>query len=344
MKFLRNLSKKNVKIDLEKTEALLNTNWKFILIGLLVFICLTGIAALAAFFITLRSPEEVLVPNVEGKELTVALQEMQVKELFPKIQMQYSSSNEDEGLILSQSPSGGAIVKAGKRITLTVSQGAVLDRVGDYVGMNIEDLRVELKALFSSSTPMIQIPEVIMYKEDTSAPGTILEQNPPANTSLSHPVTLELVVSSGQVEETATVPDLVGLSLNDALLQLNRNKLIFVFSSQDSIDEEDAGIILSQSIPGGQENIPAFTRIDAVISIPSEVVDGLAYGLLEQNLPIYPYALQMELQATPLEGNPYSIITFEHTGGLLTIPYAVQPGTTLRLTAQGNEVYSFIVP
>ncbi len=344
MKFLRKALKKNIKIDLNKTENLLNTNWKFLLIGLLAFVFLTGVAALAAFFLSVRSPEEVLVPNVVGKDLSLALQEMQVKELYPKIQLQYSNTNEDEGLILDQSPAAGSIVKAGKRITLTVSQGAVLDRIGNYIGMNIEDLRAELQTLFSSASPMIRIPEEIMYKEDTSAPGTILEQNPPASTSISRPVILELVVSSGQVSETATIPALVGLSLNDVLSQMSRNKLNFIFTGQAPAEGQDPGVVLSQSTPANQESVTAFTRVDAVITIPTEVIDDYAYGIFEQNLPAYPYALKMELSATPPEEDSFSILSFEHTGGLLTIPYAVPPGTTLRLTAEGREVSTYLVP
>ena len=54
----------------------------FILLGtFILMIC----ACAAAFFIMVKGAEEVLVPNVEGKDLASALLEMQIKELYPVI-------------------------------------------------------------------------------------------------------------------------------------------------------------------------------------------------------------------------------------------------------------------
>ena len=342
MNFLQKLKAK--MIDLKKAEAVFSINWKFFLATIVTFIIITGIVAIAVFFISVKPPEQVLVPNLIGKELTVALQEMQVKELYPKIQMRYSDTDEDQGLVLEQNPSGGSISKAGKRIELIVSQGAVLDRVGNYIGMNIDDLQTQLSGLFASSAiPMISIPDVIMYKNDVAEQGTILEQNPPANTRIARPVTLELVVSSGEEIKGIRVPNITGLSLNDALLQLNRNKITFMFTAQETKDGETPGTVLSQKWPVGKEFVPQFTRIDSIISIPPEPVDGIVYGILDYDLPKYPYALKIELIASPPEEEDYSIVSFFHTGNNITIPYAVPEGTLLTLKAQGNEITTLLV-
>ena len=342
MNFFKKLQEK--MINLEKAESVFLINWKFFLVTILAFIIITGITAIAVFFFVVKSPEKVLVPNVVGKELTEALQEMQVKELYPKIQMRYSDTNEDKGFVLDQSPSAGTITKANKRIELVISQGAVLDRVGDYIGMDIEDLRTQLSGLFaSSSIPLIQIPDVIMYKNDIAPQGTILEQNPPANTKIARPVTLELVVSAGKEVKGVRVPNITGLSLNDALLQLNRNKITFMFTAQEPKEGEEPGVVVSQKWPVGEEFVPQYTRIDSVITIPSSPVDDLMYGILDYDLPKYPYALKIELIASPPEGDDYSIVSFYHTGNNITIPYAVPAGTRLILNAQGNEVTTFVV-
>ncbi len=345
MKLLKNLSQIKLKLDLKNLDDLFNKNWKFLLKTLIVFFIITGLSALAIFFAVVQSPEQVLVPEVVGKDLTVALQEMQVKELYPKIQLRYSETSEEKGLVLEQSPSAGAIVKAGRRINLVVSQGAILDRVGDYVGLQVEDLRAQLQTLFAaSSNPMIRIPDVIMFQPDESEPGTILEQNPPANTNISRPITLELVVSSGLDDDTARIPNIAGLSLNDALLQLSRNKVIFMFTPQAMTDGQEPGTIVSQTWPsGGEESVPIYTRVNSIIALPSEPVDGIVYGLVQEVLPQYPYALELNLVASPPDGDDYSIVTLFHTGRELTIPYAVPQGTRLTLMAQENEVLNFIV-
>lgn len=341
MKFLKKVP--NLKLDLEQSEQSLAINGRFAFKAMLILIVVLGLSALAVFFIAVKSPELVLVPDVVGKDLTEALQEMQIKELYPKIQLHYSNSADEKGLILEQTPSGGAIVKAGRRINLTVSQGVILDRVEDYVGMNVDALRTQLQTLFSASnTPMIRIPDTLSYMEDVSEAGTILGQNPPPNTSLSRPITLDLVVSSGPGNEEARIPNITGLSLNDTLLQLSRNKIIFNFTAQVPEEGQESGVVLSQIWPVGLEALPIYSRIEAVISIPIEPVDDLVYGLLTENLPQYPYALPVELIAEPVEGETYTVVSFNHNGGLLTIPYAVAQDTRLTLFALGNEVLSFI--
>ena len=162
-------------IDLDKTEETIRTNRKLIFTVAALMLCFMFLAALAAFFISVKSPERVMVPDVTGKDLADALQEMQAKELYPKIRLRYSKSPEEKGSVLEQSPSGGTIVKAGERINLTVSQGVVLDRVENYVGMKIDDVRAQLQTLFaSSSVQMIKLPDVPIYKEDAAEAGTIL--------------------------------------------------------------------------------------------------------------------------------------------------------------------------
>src|SRR5574344_2200985 len=92
------------------------------------------IVCLAVFFASVKGAEKVMVPNVVGKDLETALLEMQAKELYGKIQLKYSDVPGDEGTVLNQNPHAGAIVKAYRRITLTVSSGAVIDIVENYIG------------------------------------------------------------------------------------------------------------------------------------------------------------------------------------------------------------------
>ena len=100
----------------------------------LILMSLLTIMVMAVFFLSVKGKEEVMVPNVVGKELSAALLEMQVKELYPKLQLKYSNFVDDKGTVLEQSPPAGSIVKAGRRINLVVSRGAVIDTVKDYVG------------------------------------------------------------------------------------------------------------------------------------------------------------------------------------------------------------------
>lgn len=336
----------DLRLNFTKYIESIQSNWKALLFTAIVAVLFMGAITLAVFFAMVKSPEEVLVPNVVNKPLEEALQEMQVKELYPKIQLRYSNTQSDKGYVLEQNPAAGSIVKAQRHIDLVVSKGAVIDRVGNYVGQKLDDVKLALQALMAESAiPLINLPDVPTYRSDSSEAGTILEQDPLPDTALTSPITMSLIVSSGPGNETTRVPYIVGYSLNDTLLQMSRSKIVFNFTaaSPEKMDPERPGVVISQKLPEENENIPIYTSTDCVINIPDTIVDGNVYGIYEIDLPSYPYALKVSLDAYPRDGDSYNVVTFKHPGGKLTIPYAVPRLTVLVLTVQEQEVARFTV-
>ncbi len=339
---MKKISWSNFRINYHKGMENLQQNT-----GALVFTVLSTIVVMAAvfcavFFWVVKSPERVLVPNVVGQNLEDALISMQVKELYPKISLRYSNSASEKGSVLEQNPQPGAIVKAGRRINLVVSKGAIVDRVGDYVGMQLEAVRSQLQAQFAgSAVQQIKLTDTPMYQADEAVAGTILEQDPPADTAVDGPVTVQLVVSSGPANETTIMPWLVGMSLNDALLTWSRYKVIYQFSARLPEEGEQPGTILNQRMStqlSEDGTVPIYTVSRVEIAMPDEVVNNNVYGIYETSLPNYPYALNVSLDVEPAEGEPYTLVNLRHTGGLLTIPYAVPRYSVLVLSVQGKEI------
>ncbi len=293
-------------------------------------IFLMSIVALIVFFVHVQGAEKVMVPNVVGKQLEDALLEMQVKELYPKINLRYSEVPGDEGTILDQSPSSGSIVKGYSRVSLVVSRGVIVDSVENYVGTNLEDLRMKLQTLFAGSTKPLIVLGNISYTPDTTEAGTILEQDPPEGTSITEPVTVNLVVSRGPNYDNTRPPYLVGKSVNDVLQTITRSKLIFDFVSHTAAADEVPGTVVSQQ-KFEDEFVPNYTHMTLEMAMPSKSEDENVYGIFEKDLDVYPYPVSMKLEAVPQEGDPYTIISFNHTGGKLTLPYAVPSDTTLVL-------------
>ena len=129
----------NFRMDFHDFLESLQSNGKTLITMAITLILIMGIITMAVFFLAVKGQEEVMVPNVTGKELASALIDMQVKELYPKIQLRYSNSIDEKGKILEQNPPAGSIVKAGRRINLVVSRGVVIDRVRNYVGQKVDD-------------------------------------------------------------------------------------------------------------------------------------------------------------------------------------------------------------
>src|SRR5574344_1110263 len=299
------------------------------------------IVCLAVFFASVKGAEKVMVPNVVGKDLETALLEMQAKELYPKIQLKYSDIPGDEGTILNQNPHAGAIVKAYRRITLTVSRGAVVDTVENYIGQTYDDVRVKVQTQFTGQKQLIVLAEPV-YKADKSDPGTILEQNPPAGTSIVDPVTVQLVVSRGETYEQTTLPNIVGKNVDAVLEIMAANKVVFDFTSHVAADGEKVGTVVREQ-KFTTDTVPNYQRVTADFAFPAKQDKDKVYGLFTKELADYPYAVAVRLDATDADGMTTTLISFNHTGKNLTIPYAVPAGTILTLYVVNKETARFTV-
>ena len=324
--------KKNINLRIsfsEGYEKVQSNIWMLIITCVAAFLVMFLVAILV-FFKNVEGPEKVLVPNVVGKQLEDALLEMQAKELYPKINLRYSDVPGDEGSILEQSPQAGAIVKGYSRVSLVVSRGVVVDKVDDYIGMNIDELQLKLQTLFAGQTKPLIVLGTPKYKPDLSDAGTILEQDPPAGTSISEPVTVELVVSRGPNYENTRPPKVVGQSVNDLLQTITRSKIVFDIKSHIALDDEKIGTVVSQQT-FDSEFVPNYSRVEIEMAMPDKPINDNVYGIFEAKLADYPYPVPMKLEAVPEEGNSYTILSFSHPGGNVTIPYAVPKGTELVL-------------
>lgn len=329
--------------DFNKIHEMLNDNSKIILITAFVVFILTATASIGVFFLSLKSSEQVMVPNIVGKDIAHAMIEMQAKELYPKIQLKYSNITNDKGTILEQSPAPGSIVKAGRRINLVVSRGIIMDQVENYIGQNVDDVKMHLQSLFTSfTTPLVSIKEPPLYKFSSEPAGTILEQKPLPDTPIASPIKLELIISKGLEYNKTTVPDLVGKTITETRAIMEKSETIFDFSTRHPEGAERAGTVVSQ-MPAGGSRVDTYSRVPAVIAVPVQNEEGIITGIFTETLPEYPYPFLISLDAITPEGDREKLVTFKHPGGDLSIPYELQEGTVLVLTILNKEVSSYEV-
>ncbi len=328
----------NLDFDLDRIESYVSARLRVFIAAAIALIAFVTLVALTVFFIAVRGAEQTMVPDVTGKELTSALLELQVKELYPRIQLRYSQNAADKGSILDQDPAPGAIVKAGRRIKLVVSRGMVVDKVENYVGQNLDDVKMHLQTLFStSSRPLLALKEPPMYQFSTEAAGTILEQKPEPGTDVAGPTRLEFVVSRGSENAMVKVPDLVGLPIADAMERIRQSGIFFTFSARPAQSGEAGETVVSQ-LPAGQAVVAANTRVALVVAAPAKVAEGEVFGLFERTLPEYPYPLSLKLEALLPTGERRRLIATDHPGGPFSAPYHLPEGSVLILSILNREV------
>jgi beta-lactam-binding protein with PASTA domain len=284
-----------------------------------------------------------MVPDVQGKELTQALLELQVKELYPRIQLRYSQSSLDRGLILEQAPRAGTIVKAGRRIRLVVSQGVIINTVGNYIGRNIDQVRMDLQALLAAggtgaSLALLSLKEPFMYEYSLEPPGTILQQRPEAGANISGPMNLEFVVSRGPENAMLTVPALLGLPVSGALEQIGRSGINFAFSVRPPREQEKGETVVYQE-PPGNTSVSADTLVKITVTAPTALERGEVFFLFQYPLPKNPYPMPVRLEALLESGERRRLITVEYPGGDFTVPCRLPVGTTLVLSLLNREMH-----
>ena len=310
----------------------------------LSLVVLVGIIAVSVFFANVQGAEQTMVPDVIGRDLTTALLELQVKELYPRINLRYTQSSTDKGLILEQNPLPGAIVRAGRRIQLTVSQGAIINTIENYLGRNIEEVRIDLQTVIASQTSTQAAPQYItlreppMYEYSVEAAGTILQQRPEPGTNYSGPTTLELVVSRGPEYTMVRVPNLVGLGLEEALETIGLTGIDFDFAMRPAAEGERAGTVAAQN-PSGDTLSASSGRASFIITIPNNLSENEVFSLFVYDMAKNPYPLLLRLESIRPGGERRRLLQVQYAGGRLSVPYREPVGSVLVLSMLNREIY-----
>jgi serine/threonine-protein kinase len=151
-------------------------------------------------------PETVAVPNVKAQtveEATLALTEVG---LIVGTQTPQADDNAPKGTIIGQDPAAGELIELGQAVNLIVSAGKDQTNVPDLVDLtSSEDARLaltEARLVLGKVTP----------KDSDKPEGTVIAQDPEANTSVDIGTLVSITVSSGKVP----VPNVVGATQTDA--------------------------------------------------------------------------------------------------------------------------------
>jgi beta-lactam-binding protein with PASTA domain len=308
----------------------------FSVAGLIVFV---GIIAVSVFFYAVHGEEQAMVPDVRGKELTEALLELQVKELYPRLNLRYSQTSRDKGFILEQEPKPGTIVKAGRRIRLVVSQGVIVNKVENFISRNIDEVRMDLMTLQAAGggIPLLSIKEPIMYDFSSESPGVILAQKPEAGADISRPISLEFVVSKGRENLSINVPQLAGLTLSKALEIISSTGINFIFVIKE-IGPNETGETITAQIPAANSTVSANTPVQLTVTRPEKMANNEIFSLYRFIIPQNPYPLPVRLEAQLPSGEKIRLITVNYMGGDFTVPYKLPVESVLILSMLNREL------
>ncbi|HUX13923.1 MAG TPA: PASTA domain-containing protein [Spirochaetia bacterium] len=316
--------------------------FKLFVYGLVGIALLSLVAGLTTFFLSLQGAEVTMVPDIRSVELPEAIIQLQDKQLNARVQLRNYADPTLKGKVISQDPSPGTLVRAGRDVRLTVSSGAVVDKVENFIGQQLSEVRLHLQTLFSTaSRPLLQIGDV-SYVFDSSDPGTILQQDPKADASLSQPTSLKLVVSRGPDVKRIALPTFTGSGWQSVLDQLTAQNIPFTFKVSDAQADQPSGSVIAQD-PAAGTDVPVGTRVTVTMTRPKTVPKGKVFGLLERTLPNYAVPVELSLESVAPDGQRKVLLTTMSPGGPVGIPYIQDENTTLILYSYKSEILRVVV-
>ncbi len=216
-------------------------------LGIILVLCLL---LYIAFFATLkcitRHGQEVMIPDVRGKEISAVT--AMLKQMHFEVSIDSTFEPDVKPLtVLKQVPDTGSIVKEGRTIFLTVNR-VVPPQVAMPELVNLS---------FRSAEMLLRNNKLKMgdttFKPDLAA-GLVLEQ-----LYNGHPVKqgdvipqgskISLVIGDGMGKNTFNVPDVVGMTVDEAELIINSNNLQYNILPADqstSIADTASATVVSQ--------------------------------------------------------------------------------------------------
>ena len=172
---------------------------KLFMAGLMIVLLMGfGVGSIISFG-SFGKQEEVIVPEVVGKQLALARQILEDGKLRVNVAETYDASV-PPGQVVSQDPIPGRTVKSERLVTIYVSKGGEDLDMPDLAGLSKS---AATERLHKAGLVLGSVYE--KYAEEE--PGTVLSHDPSAGTKISRGQTIDLTISRGMVDSPYTKKD-----------------------------------------------------------------------------------------------------------------------------------------
>ena len=231
-------------------------------IFLIVFIASIGITL---GVLNSGKPKDILLPNFTN----LTLDEAKAKAEEVKLNLNVSEEKYDvqieEGKIISQDPKyqPNFTVKEGSTVNVVVSKGQEIVKVTKLVGKTKDEARKELKDLGLE----MEIEEV---NSDDVEPGIVIEQDKQEGEEVLAGTKIKLKVSLGI--EKVEVPDLAGLSEDEAKAKITEAKLKWIRTDKIKDSSKGTGVVEQNISP--KSMVDKNTEISITINEYQKITQG----------------------------------------------------------------------
>ena len=206
-----------------------------------------------------RHGNDFSLPNIVGMTMVEADPVLREANLELVITSEEYHPDKPTGTILSQFPSGGTLVKDGRRVKVVISLGQKAVVVPDLRGFSIRQARLNLE------TAGFKLGDIEWTSTDSLPEKVVVFSYPSAGTSIPYGAEVNLMVNQGPYQRTIFVPRLVGLSLEEATQRLQEKGLAVGLVTEKVNENFLPQTVLEQSEDPGAELLPG-EEVDLIVS------------------------------------------------------------------------------
>ncbi len=229
-----------------------------VVLGILIAFPLSKAVA-ARMVEPVEEPVTVTVPDLAGytvEDATAMLEELGLK---IAVGTEVASYDYEVGRIVSQTPKADNVVKTGNTVTVNISKGYLTGTVPNVVG------NTQSGAAFRLEENGYSVGSITHAYSNTIPAGCVISQFPTAGELVATGSTVSLVISDGKEDTTVPVPNVVGLTLNEAETAIKKAGLTTGKVEYRPSPTVAEGIVLSQSVEPN-ERAEQQTEIDLIVS------------------------------------------------------------------------------
>ncbi len=212
----------------------------------LIFVLITGISAYLTLTLIIKSEDTVIVPHLEGKDVVYALEILTELELNTKVRGSEYTGDIPKNHIVFQEPRPGSEIKKGRDVRIILSKGPKTFAMPHLLGLSIQQANIIL-----DENDMCRGELSRTYHRQTEK-DAVMAQVPAAGMVVSRGDCVDLLVSLGRRPTAFKMPDLAGLTLEDALQSIERLNLVIGELTSAYQEHKPRNTIVEQEPVSGQ--------------------------------------------------------------------------------------------
>jgi serine/threonine-protein kinase len=209
---------------------------------ILILFGAAGVSAITAMRWAIQG-KEVTVPDLSGKSEAEAAEILAANNLVLRV-LARRYSQVPAGRIVEQIPPAGSRLKSSRSVKVRLSMGSQIYAVPNVVGSSLRAAKLTLEqrnyALGYTS----------MVRTASGDPLTVQQQDPQPGTQNTEP-TVNVLVSSGRIEESFVMPDVVGKRLEQVARSVRAEGFQLEKVTYRRSPGVDAGVVIQQQPQAG---------------------------------------------------------------------------------------------